>query len=203
MSNLDFYQEVDLALEKIPYCSPKCTYYSFCPVCDRSGSTLAACSLRMLPDEKRRRFVNLYLKGREGLKSEILENLFHLGMKLVMRGNSATPEDIERYLSMALKVDRQFKIDQKVLEIPITISEPPKEVEEPEPMIIDVVVTEKSKPKDPIERTVRKVEKELDNNKNSLFNSPVVDEIAAKMRIKKYKSRGDLNSDEQCGDRPS
>ena len=76
--DIDFYAKVDEELAKIPYCSPKCNYYMACPVCDRSDTNAAPCVLLMLEESQRRRFVNLYLRGRDGLKAEATELLFNL-----------------------------------------------------------------------------------------------------------------------------
>lgn len=171
MIDIDFYTKVDKELAKIPYCSSKCDYYSVCPVCDRSGSELAACSLRMLPEDKRRRFVNLYIRGRDGLQAETTELLFNLATNLDLRKN---PADMITYIDTILKIDRAFKIPA------VGRSAGPKmEAEDYIPEVIDVTVSQKAKKPDPNEKIVRKIERQLDENKESLYNSPIVDQICA------------------------
>ena len=177
----DFYTKIDKELVRIPYCSSKCEYYTVCPVCDRSDTDAAACALRMLPEDKRRRFVNLYLRGRDGLKAEATELLFNLANNLDLKKN---PDDMITYIDTILKIDRSFKVDPK------KIIETPKIEQEDTPERVEVVVTKKAKPADPFEKTVRKVENELDNNPESLFNSHVVDEIARPVTVDDFKAMG-------------
>lgn len=175
--DIDFYAKVDEELAKIPYCSPKCNYYMACPVCDRSDTNAAPCVLLMLEESQRRRFVNLYLRGRDGLKAEATELLFNLARKLDLKQN---PGDMITYIDTILKIDRSFKVEAK------KTKEPETETEEA-PARVEVTVTKKAKSKDPDEKIVRKLEKELDNNPESLFNSPVVDETKAKLKIGDFK----------------
>lgn len=175
--DIDFYAKVDEELAKIPYCSPKCNYYMACPVCDRSDTNAAPCVLLMLEESQRRRFVNLYLRGRDGLKAEATELLFNLARKLDLKQN---PGDMITYIDTILKIDRSFKVEAK------KTKEPETETEEA-PARVEVTVTKKAKSKDPDEKIVRKLEKELDNNPDSLFNSPVVDETKAKLKIGDFK----------------
>ena len=175
--DIDFYAKVDEELAKIPYCSPKCNYYMACPVCDRSDTNAAPCVLLMLEESQRRRFVNLYLRGRDGLKAEATELLFNLARKLDLKQN---PGDMITYIDTILKIDRSFKVEAK------KTKEPETEQEEA-PARVEVTVTKKAKSKDPDEKIVRKLEKELDNNPDSLFNSPVVDETKAKLKIGDFK----------------
>ena len=175
--DIDFYAKVDEELAKIPYCSPKCNYYMACPVCDRSDTNAAPCVLLMLEESQRRRFVNLYLRGRDGLKAEAIELLFNLARKLDLKQN---PGDMITYIDTILKIDRSFKVEAK------KTKEPETETEEA-PARVEVTVTKKAKSKDPDEKIVRKLEKELDNNPESLFNSPVVDETKAKLKIGDFK----------------
>jgi len=176
--DIDFYTKIDQELAKIPYCSPKCGYYMVCPVCDRSNTDTAPCVLLLLEETQRRRFVNLYLRGREGLKAEATELLFNLARRLDLKQN---PADMITYIDTILKIDRSFKID------PRKVVETPKEEQEEAPARVEVSVTKRAKSKDPDEKIVRKLEKELDNNPDSLFNSPVVDETKAKMKIGEFK----------------
>lgn len=176
--DIDFYAKIDAELVKIPYCSSKCNYYMVCPVCDRSNLQVAPCVLRMLDEPIRRRFVNLYLRGRDGLKAEATELLFNLSKKLDLKNN---PDDMVKYIDTIIKVDRNFKVDQK------KIIETPKIEQEEVPSRVEVKVVKQAKPADPVEKMVRKVEKELDNNPESLFNSPVVDEMKAKLKIGDFK----------------
>lgn len=175
--DIDFYAKVDEELAKIPYCSPKCNYYMACPVCDRSDTNAAPCVLLMLEESQRRRFVNLYLRGRDGLKAEATELLFNLARKLDLKQN---PGDMITYIDTILKIDRSFKVEAK------KTKEPETEQEEA-PARVEVTVTKKAKSKDPDEKIVRKLERELDNNPESLFNSPVVDETKAKLKIGDFK----------------
>ena len=175
--DIDFYAKVDEELAKIPYCSPKCNYYMACPVCDRSDTNAAPCVLLMLEESQRRRFVNLYLRGRDGLKAEATELLFNLARKLDLKQN---PGDMITYIDTILKIDRSFKVEAK------KTKEPETETEEA-PARVEVTVTKKAKSKDPDEKIVRKLEKELDDNPESLFNSPVVDETKAKLKIGDFK----------------
>jgi len=174
--NVDFYQQVDRELAKIPYCSCKCNYYMVCPVCDRSDTNTAPCVLLLLPEDQRRRFVNLYLRGREGLKAEATELLFNLARTLNLKNN---PDDMITYIETILKIDRAFKVDTKKIQVSAD--------EEIAPAKIDVSIVKRAGKKDPDERIVRKLEKELDENPDSLFNSPVVDETKAKLRIGDFK----------------
>jgi hypothetical protein len=148
-----------------------------CPVCDRSDTNAAPCVLLMLEESQRRRFVNLYLRGRDGLKAEATELLFNLARKLDLKQN---PGDMITYIDTILKIDRSFKVEAK------KTKEPETETEEA-PARVEVTVTKKAKSKDPDEKIVRKLEKELDNNPESLFNSPVVDETKAKLKIGDFK----------------
>lgn len=170
MLDQDFYEQVDTALSKIEYCSQKCVYYVICPVCDRTGSDIARCALRMLPDDKRRRFVNLYLRGREGFKAEAIENLFNYGMKLNLHGNSASADDIRKYVEMLVRVDKTFRTDHRVKEIPLI-------EQEALPEVIDVTVTKAAEKPHPDQKVVNKVKKDMDDNPDSLWNSPKIDAI--------------------------
>ena len=176
--DIDFYAKVDEELAKIPYCSPKCNYYMACPVCDRSDTNAAPCVLLMLEESQRRRFVNLYLRGRDGLKAEATELLFNLARKLDLKQN---PGDMITYIDTILKIDRSFKVDTT------KVKETPKIEQEEAPARVEVTVTKKAKSKDPDEKIVRKLERELDDNPESLFNSPVVDETKAKLKIGDFK----------------
>lgn len=176
--DVDFYAKVDEELSKIPFCSSKCNYYMACPVCDRSNTNAAPCVLLLLEESQRRRFVNLYLRGRAGLKAEVTELLFNLARRLDLKQN---PADMMTYIDTILKIDRSFKVDPRV------VVETPKIEREDAPATIEVAVTKKAKPKNQDEKIVRKVERELDNNPDSLFNSPVVDETKAKLKIGDFK----------------
>ena len=176
--DIDFYTKIDEELAKIPNCSPKCNYYMACPVCDRSDTNAAPCVMLMLEESQRRRFVNLYLRGREGLRAEATELLFNLARNLDLKKNSG---DMITYIDTILKIDRSFKVD------PAKIKETPKIEQEEAPATIEVTVSKKAGNKDPNEKIVRKVEKELDENPDSLFNSPMVDEMKAKMKIGEFK----------------
>jgi len=177
--NLDFYAKVDAELSKIPYCSSKCVYFMACPVCDRSGTDLAACSLRMLPEVKRRRFVNLYLRGRDGMRAEATELLFNLANTLDLV-KSAT--DITTYIDTIIKIDRAFKAPTAELKRAYEIQDA-----EVIPDKIEVTVNQKAKRTDPDEKIVRKSIKDLEENIDSLFNSGLVDELKAHMKIGEFK----------------
>ena len=147
-------------------------------MCDRSDTNAAPCVLLMLEESQRRRFVNLYLRGRDGLKAEATELLFNLARKLDLKQN---PGDMITYIDTILKIDRSFKVDTT------KVKETPKTEKEEAPPRVEVTVTKKAKSKDPDEKIVRKLERELDNNPESLFNSPVVDETKAKLKIGDFK----------------
>jgi hypothetical protein len=177
--DLDFYTKVDTELSKIPYCSSKCNYYTVCPVCDRSGTDLASCAMRMLPEGKRRRFVNLYLRGRDGMRAEATELLFNLANGLDLK---ASPTDMITYIDTIIKIDRAFKA-------PVGELKRAYEIDEAEviPEKVTVTVNQKAKRTDPDEKIVRKSQKDLDNNPDSLYNSTVVDEIVSKCQFRKRR----------------
>jgi uncharacterized protein YwgA len=178
MTSVDYYTKLDFELSKIPYCSSKCTYYAFCPVCDRSGLDVAPCVMLMLPEKKRRRFVNLYLMGRDGLQAEARELLYNLANSLNLKDNA---EDMMKYIDAILKIDRNFKIDQrKVIETPII-------EKEDIPSKVEVVMSKKAFKKDPDQKAVETVMKELDDNVESLYNSGLIDELKESMRVKKLE----------------
>ena len=182
MIDVDFYARVDLELRKIPFCSSRCAYFIICPVAARDETENSVCALLGMPEKERRRFVNLYLRGRDGLKAEAIESLYVLARKLRLSDDA---DDILKYLDALLKVDRSFKVDVRKVE------ETPKIEQEKVPDIVQIQVVRKEKPPDPLEKTVRQVEGELDNNPESLFNSPVIDEIAARQKISNFKLPGD------------
>jgi hypothetical protein len=178
--DIDFYTEIDKQLAKIPYCSSKCVYYMICPVCDRSNTQAAKCALLLLDDSMRRRFINLYLRGRDGLKAESTELLFNLAWKLDLKNK---PADMITYIDTILKIDRSFKVTVDSKAGPEMKASKSEEI----PESIDVVVTQKAKKPDPNEKIVRSVEKELDKNPESLYNSHLVDEMKARMKIGQFK----------------
>lgn len=165
----DEYQKLDAVLAKIPYCSRKCLYAEICPVADRTGSELAVCSLKLMDPDKRRRFANLFIIGRDGLKAEAYEALYNLAAKLDLKGN---PSHIISYIDNLLKVDRGFKgfADLKAAGPPM------KAPEEAIPEIINVSVSQKAKKPDMAHKEVVKVAKELEHP-DSLYSSPVVDKL--------------------------
>lgn len=150
-----------------------------CPVRDRTESDIAQCSLRMLPEEKRRRFVNLYLRGRAGLHAEATELLFNLANRLNLKEN---PEHMITYIDTILKIDRNFKPTGNAAKKESERDETP--IKAPK---IEVSIAKKAAKKSPEELIVRGVEKELDWNPESLFNSPVVDETKALLKIGEFK----------------
>jgi len=177
--DVDFYTKIDQELIKVPYCSSKCNYFMICPVCDRSGTDLGACALRMLPEDKRRRFVNLYLRGREGMRAEATELLFNLAAKMDLHNN---PAHMTQYIDTILKIDRAFKVTNAEI----------KRVEDIEdaeliPERVEVTINQKAKRTDPDERIVRKVLSELDDNPDSLFNSPILNKMKAKVKLGEMK----------------
>jgi hypothetical protein len=177
--DIDFYTKIDQELAKIPYCSSKCAYYMGCPVCDRSGTDLAACTLRMLPEAKRRRFVNLYLRGREGMRAEATELLFNLANNLDLVKSTT---DITTYIDTIIKIDRAFKAPTSELKRAYEIQDV-----EVIPDKVEVTVNQKAKKSDPDEKIVRKSIKDLEENVDSLFNSGLIDELKASMKIGEFK----------------
>jgi hypothetical protein len=133
----------------------------------------------MLPEDKRRRFVNLYLRGRDGLQAEARELLFNLANGLNLK---TSPADMITYIDTILKIDRSFKVTT-----PASKKVEPEEDEVPQK--IEVVVSKKAKAKDPDEAIVRKIEKELDKNPESLFNSNVVDLVASPIKFPEFPSK--------------
>ena len=154
------FERFQLSLTTKDQCNTTCEYYYRCPLVPRSKETeVFACAARTLDEKSKRRFMNIFVFGEEGVREEIVSNLFFLSEKLDFKD----PKEQKDYIQLLLQC---YKVLYKGEEKPKSRTEP-----------LTVNVKGIKLPKKPGEAVsvVLEDNSEIQTDPESLFNSPVID----------------------------
>lgn len=138
-------------------CSRDCEYYESCPLMPLSKEKgVFSCVARGLSISEKRKFMNFFMRGEDGIRHEIMGIMFNLTKLLDMEDL----RDVKTYMDMLLRVHRELYSNKKPEEKPM------------KPMTIKVTGTKGKK----VEKTEEN-DDFLNRDEESLLNSPNLEDI--------------------------
>jgi hypothetical protein len=147
-------------------CSRECDYYDKCPLMPVvKAQGVYTCIVKGMSLDEKRKFMNFFVGGQQGLRDEIMLVLYDFTNTLDLKD----PKEAKSYIDLLLRVHREFysvKKDDNKVNRPLTVT---------------ISETEGKRPREktsPIRDTV-------DEDPESLLNSPDLEEL---VRLRKEKT---------------
>lgn len=105
-SDLDEKADFIKHMRKQKYCTPRCPAFDFCPVmpmAQNASTPKKPCVMGQMGEKIRRRFERLFIRGQDGLITELMDTLYHVGLKTNLEG---TLGDHRAYAGLLLNTSK-------------------------------------------------------------------------------------------------